>query len=121
MRLREKILEVLRNNPKGLRQSEIAKALGASRSRVSEIVKELEKAGLVIRIRERGIQVVKLSHELREKKFSRILKLGIIWSSEYPFITPFAKFLEKEHNLRLDVIVYENGLDATLDRTKPVL
>ncbi len=116
-KLREKILELLHKYPKGLRQADIARILGASRSRVSEVVSELERAGLVVRVREGSIILVKLASATSELKpsTSRRLKLGIIWSSEYPFITPFAKNLRDRLGVDLEVIVYANGLDATWD------
>lgn len=116
MRLRERILELLKNNPQGLRQADIAKALGASRSRVSEIVRDLEKAGMVRRVREGSIVLVQLvGTDIERSENRRRLRLGIIWSSEYPFITPFAKKLRDKLGVELEVIVYSNGLDATWD------
>lgn len=118
MRLREKIIELLANNPRGLRQADIARILGASRSRVSEIIRELEETGIVRRVREGGIilvQLVRVGDEVVKQEYKRKLKLGIVWSSEYPFITPFAKNLRNELGIELDVIVYSNGLDATWD------
>ncbi len=116
-RLREKILELLHRYPKGLRQADIARILSASRSRVSEVVSELEKAGLVVRVREGSIVLVKLASTVSksEPSSSRRLKLGIIWSSEYPFVTPFAKNLRDKLGVELEVVVYTNGLDATWD------
>ncbi len=117
MKLRERILLLLQEHPEGLRQAEIARALNASRSRVSEIIRELERSGLIEKVKESGITKIVLAktrigyNETR----SRILKLGIIWSSEYPFITPFAKKLRDRLGYRLEVIVYSNGLDATWD------
>jgi len=115
VRLRERVLELLKQYPKGLRQIDIARALGASRSRVSEIIKELERAGLVTRFREGSLQLIRLSNITKYKASKKVLKLGIVWSSEYPFITPFTKLLKRDADIDLDVIVYENGLDATWD------
>lgn len=115
MRLREQVLELLKQYPRGLRQIDIARALGASRSRVSEIVKELEKAGLIVRFREGSLQLIRLSNITKYKASKRVLKLGIVWSSEYPFIAPFTKLLKRDADMDLDVVVYENGLDATWD------
>jgi len=115
VRLRERILELLKQYPKGLRQIDIARALGASRSRVSEVVKELEKAGLIVKFKESGSHLIRLSTTTEYKVFKKTLKLGIIWSSEYPFITPFTKFLKRRMEIDLDIVVYENGLDATWD------
>ncbi len=117
MKLREKILILLKEHPKGLRQADIARALNASRSRVSEIIRELESRGLVERIIEEGVTKIVLAKtpEVRKNQETKIIKLGIIWSSEYPFITPFAKKLKGKLGYELEVIVYSNGLDATWD------
>ncbi len=117
MRLREKILQLLREHPKGLRQVDIARSLNASRSRVSEIIRELEASGIVERIREEGIVKITLKNPVDSATSTagKILRLGIIWSSEYPFITPFAKKLRDKLGYTLEVIVYSNGLDATWD------
>lgn len=117
MKLRERILTLLRNHPRGLRQVDIARALNASRSRVSEIVRELESRGLVERIIEEGVTKITLarSSNNRKNRKTKTIKLGIIWSSEYPFITPFAKKLREKLSYELEVIVYSNGLEATWD------
>ena len=117
MKLREKILILLKEHPKGLRQADIARALNASRSRVSEIVRELESRGLVERVIEEGVTRIVLAEtpEARRSRQPKIIRLGIIWSSEYPFITPFAKKLRDGLGYELEVIVYSNGLDATWD------
>ncbi len=117
MKLRERILQLLKEHPEGLRQIDIARTLNASRSRVSEIIRELEAKGIVEKIREGSIVKITLSKPIkpRETTPSKTLKIGIIWSSEYPFITPFAKKLRDKLGYSLEVRVYSNGLDATWD------
>ena len=115
---RLRIVELLKLNPRGLRQADIARALGISRSRVSEIVRELEKAGLVQRVREGGIELVVLSKQsevVSDQGQRKRFVLGLVWSSEYPFVTVFAKILRDRLGITLDVKVYNNGLDATWD------
>ncbi|RLG79914.1 MAG: hypothetical protein DRO40_12000 [Thermoprotei archaeon] len=116
LRIKEKILVLLKEHREGLRQADIVKALGVSRSYVSEIMKELIRAGIVKRVIESGIAKYVLAREqpFGEKK-PKILKLGIIWSSEYPFITYFGKYLKVELNIQLEPIVYSNALEATWD------
>ena len=114
---RARVLNLLRSNPWGLRQADIARALGLSRSRVSEIVRELERAGLVKRVREGSVElVVPVDRGARgPRELSRRVRLGIVWSSEYPFIAVFAKLLRDRIGADLQVVVYSNGLDATWD------
>ncbi len=112
-KVKDRILELLREHPEGLRQADIARALGVSRSYVSEVVNELLRKGIVKKIREHGITKIVYSTQPIENHVN-IVRLGIVWSSEYPFITYFAKKL-RERGYWLDVIVYSNALDATLD------
>ncbi len=117
MKLRERILLLLQEHPEGLRQADIARALSASRSRVSEVISELERSGIVKKISEGGVVKVVLAKTGLKKGIdkTKTLKLGIIWSSEYPFVAPFAKKLRNQLGYKLEVIVYSNGLDATWD------
>ncbi len=112
---KSKVIELLSSHPKGLRQVDIARMLGLSRSRVSEIVKELEQEGIVERIKDEGIIRIVLKSPSKYVDKTKRLKLGIIWSSEYPFISVFAKLLRRNLDYDLKVIVYDNGIDATWD------
>ncbi len=111
MRVRDKILSVLREGG-CLRQCDIARALGASRSYVSEVLRKLVSEGAVERIVEGG--VVKYRVRAPESFRGRTLKLGIVWASEYPFTALFAKLAERKLGLRIKVLVYPSALEATI-------
>ena len=111
MRVRDKIIGVLREG-EGLRQCDIARALGASRSYVSEVLRKLVSEGVVERFVEGGVVRYRLR---RTGGFSgRVVKLGIVWSSEYPFTALFTKLAGEKLGLRIKVIVYPSALEATM-------
>ncbi len=111
MRVREKILDILREGD-CLRQCDIARALGASRSYVSEVLRKLVSDGVVERVVEGG--VVKYRVRVPESFRGKTLKLGIVWASEYPFTALFAKLAERKLGLRIKVLVYPSALEATI-------
>ncbi|RLG76265.1 MAG: hypothetical protein DRO12_04550 [Thermoprotei archaeon] len=49
------------------------------------------------------------------QEMRRRFVLGLVWSSEYPFVTAFAKILRNRLGATLEVVIYNNGLDATWD------
>ena len=101
-----KIIDILKKVGE-IPQSELVKLSGLSKSRLSEILSELEKQGLIERKKSLGKSLsVRLSN--------KFLRLGIIKAAEYPFIIPFINSL-KEKGYFVDVIIYENGLKLTKD------
>jgi len=101
-----KIIEILRKIGE-IPQTDLVKLSGLSKSRLSEILSELEKQGLIERKRSLGKSLsVRLSN--------RFIRLGIIRAAEYPFIIPFVNSL-KEKGYYVDIIIYENGLKLTRD------
>ena len=113
-RAKELILKLLHEHPEGILQSYIHKALGISKSRVSEVLKELERSGVIVRVKIGNQYLVKISRSVHiRERFRKVLRLGIVWSSEYPFITLFAKYLNKHLGYSLNIIVYSNALRAT--------
>ena len=91
-----------------LPQNELLKLSKISKSRLSEILSELEKEGIINR---RKILGKNLEVSLSSSKF---LRLGIIRAAEYPFIIPFMKKLE-EAGFITSIKIYNNGLDLTRD------
>jgi len=110
-----KIIETLSNFPEGVPQTYLAKALGISKSYLSLVLRDLEKKGLVYRVKVGNLYIVKLvkigSRFLSE---GRVLKLGIVWSSEYLFLGYFAKMLKDKNDVELKVSVYPNALQVVL-------
>ncbi|MFP3232558.1 MAG: MarR family transcriptional regulator [Sulfolobaceae archaeon] len=101
------ILELIRKYGE-LKQSDLVNLSGISKSRVSEILTELEKKGIIERKKLAGRNLIV---RLSSRKF---LTLGIIKAAEYPFIVPFIKLL-KDRGYNVDVKVYNNGLEVTKD------
>ncbi len=114
-KVKELILKIISENPDGVPQSSIHKTLGISKSRASEILRELERLGVIVRIKIGNQYIVKATKYIKGESLtpSKVLRLGIVWSSEYPFITPFAKMVKERLNMSLEVIVYPNALSAT--------
>ena len=101
-----KIIDILKKVGE-IPQSELVKLSGLSKSRLSEILSELEKQGLIER--KRG-----LGKSLNVRLSNKFIRLGIIRAAEYPFIIPFVNSL-KEKGYFVDIRVYENGLKLTKD------
>jgi len=103
---KSKILELLRKYGE-LNQIDIVRFSGLSKSRVSELLSELEREGLIERRKALGRNlVVRLS--------SKFVKIGIIKAAEYPFIMPFVKNL-RDKGYIVNIIIYDNGLELTKD------
>ncbi len=103
------MLRVVLERP-GLTQSEIARATGFSKSRVSEVLLDLEREGLIRRARRGNVVLVFPSTPVPRGE-ERRLRLGVIKACEYVFIAPFRKAL-KEKGYSLEVSVYSDGLAA---------
>ena len=112
-RAKDVIINILREvGEEGITQAELVKLTSLSRSRVSEILRQLEREGRVIRIRHAGkTYIVKLSCYTHKNKI-KTLKLGILRALEYPFIIPFMKKL-RERGFRVQLYVYDNAIPAT--------
>jgi len=112
--VKDKVFKIISENPDGIPQSTIHKVLGISKSRVCEVLKELESEGVIVRVKVGNQYIVKPRVKVYTSPLNvKTLKLGIVWSSEYPFITPFAKMLREKMNVNLEVIVYPSALKAT--------
>ncbi|MCS7097718.1 MAG: GntR family transcriptional regulator [Candidatus Methanomethyliaceae archaeon] len=110
--VRKKLLEILKIGDY-VPQSHLHKSLKISRSRVSEILSELEREGLVTRIKMGNQYLIKLlDSPIKEEKL-RDLKIGIVWSSEYPFLSTFAKRVKEKLNIIITPIVFTNSIQAT--------
>lgn len=122
-KVKEAVLQLLRTRGReGVPQSLIHRVLGFSKSRVSEVLTQLEVEGLVIRERVGNQFLVKLTPEARNilaetvtkksEAMKRVVRLGLVWSSEYPFITPFAKKLWNR-GVVLEIRVFSSAVEAT--------
>jgi predicted transcriptional regulator len=111
--IKEKVLKLLSNYPEGILQSSIYRALKVSKSRVSEVLKDLEALGLIVRVRVGNQYVVKSRVQVGDVLKGRVIRLGIVWSSEYPFIAPFIKLLKDRLGFEVRVTVYTNAITAT--------
>ncbi len=108
----EKLIRVLEEHREGVPQSWLARALGISKSYLSQILRDLESKGLIQRTRVGPTFVVKLVRRGAPPP-RNVLKLGIVWSSEYLFLAPFAKLLRDRLGLELGVEIYPSAIEAT--------
>ncbi len=113
--LRLRIVKFLVHHRNGVTQSALAKALGVSKSYLSVVIRELERQGIVYRVKLGNSYIVKLvQQEIFTKARPRVLRLGFVWSSEYLFLAPFAKMLRNKLGIDLHVSVYPSATQATL-------
>lgn len=108
----KKILNILSRNPDGVPQPYIHRSLGVSKAYISIILRDMERQGIIYRVRIGNTYVVKLAG--RATPIHKNLKLGIVWSSEYLFLGHFAKLLRDTLNMNLTVNVYPSAIQATL-------
>ncbi|MEM1858107.1 MAG: MarR family transcriptional regulator, partial [Desulfurococcaceae archaeon] len=97
-RVRERVIELLSEfEGKYIPQSYIHRSLKVSKSRVSEVLRELEKEGLIQRVSVGRVNIVHIMpgafRGAIERAKARELKLGIVYSSEYLFLGFFVKGL----------------------------
>jgi len=102
---KDKILSILQEYNE-IYQTDLVKISGISKSRVSEILAELEKEGLIkkVKVLGRHYKIVPIRN--------KIIKIGIIRAAEYPFIVPLYKRLLQKNYIP-KIIVFEDGLDLT--------
>lgn len=115
MDIAAKILEILSKFPDGVPQPNLAKSLGLSKSYLSIVLRDLERQGLIYRARVGNTYVVKRAvyTNSTDKSSTRVLRLGIVWSSEYLFLGHFAELL-RENGVELNVLVYPNAIQTIL-------
>ncbi|MCD6410073.1 MAG: winged helix-turn-helix transcriptional regulator [Candidatus Verstraetearchaeota archaeon] len=113
---REEVLRVLEEaGEEGVPQSELSRLTSLSRSYVAELLKELEREGVVrgFRIGRRSF-IVKLSRMLKPVEKPKVLELGVLRASEYVFL-PLWRRMVRERGLDFRVTVYEDALTLTRD------
>ena len=115
--IRERVIKLLASmQGKPVPQSYIHRALNTSKSRISEVLNQLEKEGLITRTNIGRSNIVYVKPGLVETETrveSRILRLGIVYSSEYLFLGYFVKFLQRKYGIHVNVEVYRDGFDTT--------
>lgn len=115
LNLKLKLLELLSSSSEGIPQPHLAKALGISKSYLSQLLKDLERQGMVYRVRLGNVYVVKKALPKDVVSVSgRTLRLGIVWSSEYLFLGHFVKMLRDREGYEIKVHVHPNAMQAVL-------
>lgn len=110
-KVKEKILDLLKIS-REVYQSELVRATGFSKSRVSEVLSELEKKNLIVRTNVgRNSKIVLKTNIARRGK---IIRLGFVRAAEYPFLVPLRNIL-RERSYQLEFVVRENGIDVMMD------
>ncbi len=105
---KELVLSLLRERGGTLPQSTLRELTGLSKSRLSEILSELEKEGQISRSKMIGKNL--------SVSLTKSLRIGIINAAEYPFIIPFYKRAkEMGYNVKLEI--YQDGVALTRDLT----
>ncbi|HYB04273.1 MAG TPA: ABC transporter substrate-binding protein [Nitrososphaerales archaeon] len=120
-KVEQAILEILETSKAGeIYQSDLVRQIGFSRSRVSEVLSCLESRGLISRAPLGKNFRILYTGNFRKlgKNSSKILKLGMIRASEYPFVLPFEKSLREKIGITLRFVFYDNGLDLSRDLSR---
>lgn len=114
--VRERILRFLSElQGQYIPQATLSKAIKASKSRISEVLSDLERNGLITRFKIGNVKVIYVKPGLHETEYIRpvrTLRLGIVYSSEYLYLGGFAKIL-RSRGINLDIVVFNDGLEAT--------
>lgn len=114
--VKERLLEILKSfEGDYIPQSYLHRVVKASKSRISEVLRELEREGLILRTTVGRSKIIYVHPGFSEHQPSLIrkqLKLGIVYSSEYLFLGYFVKELSR-HNIRVNVVVTKDGLSTT--------
>ncbi len=93
-----------------LNASELARISGYSRSWVWKTLRRLEKEK-VVRLEKKGGTLVAYPAEKSHKK---LLRIGLLKASEYPYIIPFARRL-KNHYSEIEILVYDEAFKLAYD------
>lgn len=113
--LRDRIISLLSGlQGDAIPQSFLHRSLSASKSRVSEVLSELEKEGLIKRKqvgRSKIIYVQEGISERRSEEREKKITIGIVYSSEYLFLFHFLERL-KEEGIEAEVKVFSEGIEA---------
>lgn len=114
--IRERVVELLKKfQDSSIPQSYLHRALGVSKSRISEILQELEREGLITRVSVGRSNIIHVRAGLSESHVEadkKRLKLALVYSSEYLFLGYFSKRLFN-HGITLEVVVTRDGLAAS--------
>lgn len=114
--VRERVVDVLKRFAgSSIPQSYLYRAVDASKSRVSEVLRELEKEGLITRVTVGRSNIVYVREDITEHRSvldKKHLRLAMVYSSEYLFLGYFAKRLSG-FGIKLEVVVTRDGLAAT--------
>jgi predicted transcriptional regulator len=108
------VLKLLSQYPDGVPQSLLYRVLPFSKPYISIVLSKLEKQGIIYRTRIGNTYIVKPVKPVQRSFESRVLSLGIVWSSEYLFLGHFVKRLRDDAQLELEVKVYPSAVKATM-------
>lgn len=118
------LLDILSENNGEAYQSELVRKSGFSRSRVSEVLSEMQRNGLVSKFPlgigknftvalRADLKRISALHSHAKRGRKRTISLGFTRAAEYPFVVPFRRLLRDKLGLDLDIRIYENGIDVT--------
>jgi|Deesub1362A_J573_1020465.scaffolds.fasta_scaffold05187_2 predicted transcriptional regulator len=110
---REKIITVLEKwGVEGIQQSDLIDLLGLSPSSISEILNELERAGIVVR-KEIGKKVKRVwLKRMAPFPIENVLRVGILKAVEYPHVLLALSDIQKE-GVEVHLEVFKNAFEAT--------
>jgi len=116
-RVIQRLLDILSKNPGGIQQSQLPNLLNISRSYLSIILRDLERQGLIQRIKIGTTYIVK-PLQIHHRSSDRVLRMGIVWSSEYLFLGYFVKMVKDSMDIDVEVSVYPNAIQTIAEMIK---
>ena len=124
-KVEQALLDILKEQSGEAFQSELVRISGFSRSRVSEVLSEMQRNGLLSKFPVgigKNFSVVldanlkeRNNHAKWRRKKKKIIRLGFTRAAEYPFVIPFRRLLRNKLDLVLELRIYPNGIDVTRD------
>ncbi|MCX8185248.1 MAG: MarR family transcriptional regulator [Sulfolobales archaeon] len=113
LEVREKILRILEEAGRsGLSQGELVIEAGYSKSWVSEVLRELEKKGLIARVPGPGKTKRVVLSKYLDPSIGRTIRVGLVRASEYIYLPNFIKYL-KTYGYEVEIVLFENVSEAT--------
>jgi predicted transcriptional regulator len=109
--VKERILSIISTLGEAY-QSDLVRATGFSKSRVSEVLSELERSGIISRTTIGRNS--RISMRTRESRKGGRIKVGFVRAAEYPFLIALRKILRENSN-EPEFVVRENGIDVMTD------
>jgi predicted transcriptional regulator len=111
--VRERVIRVLEQFGRdGVSQGELVEVTGYSKSWISEVLKELERCGLVARVPGPGRSKRVVLSKYLDPAVGRVVRVAVVRASEYLYLPNFVGNLRRE-GYAVELVLYGNVSEAT--------